>query len=149
MRQFLDDGANSTGLTALEEFSISNCGMTTPIPSLSGLTALRSFVANYNNLTGSIPSLNGLTSLQLLVLYGAGLTGPIPSLAGLTALQVLYVKDNQLTGAMPLPGPAIRSALLCGNSLRSTGDSTADAAWDAANFTGPVGGRPGWIACQR
>ncbi len=84
------------------------------------------------------------------MLYGGQLTGSIPTLAGLTALQVLLVKDNQLTGAMPLPGPAIRpGSALCGNFLRSTGDSTADAAWDASNFTSPVGGTPGWIACQR
>ena len=103
-------------------------------------------------LIGPIPSLSGLASLQLFDVAFNQLTGPVPSLNGLSSLFLLFLRDNQLNGPMALPpspsalSPGLTS--LCSNQLQSTGNPAADQAWDIAAGLTPVGGTPGWVACQ-
>ena len=141
-----------TGLSALQEFSVSGNQLTGSLPTLAGLTALVEFDASFNQLTGAMPSLAGLTALQYFDVGANQLTGSVPSLSGLAALKSFYVYLNRLTGPMALPPSP--SALLpgesnvCGNQLASTGNASADAAWDVASGSVPAFDKPGWLACQ-
>lgn len=139
-----------TGLIALQTFDVENNNLTGPLPALSGLTALKGFFVNSNACTGSIPALTGLTNLGALWVESNALTGSIPSLSALLAMSSFSTAFNQLSGVMPVPPntPFSLEAQLCGNDLQSTGSAPADAAWDVASGLTPIGGVPGWLACQ-
>jgi Leucine-rich repeat (LRR) protein len=92
-----------SGMTEIEDISLSDNALTGTIPSLAGLNNLQTLDLQNNQLSGTIPSLNGLSDLREFVVSRNQLTGSIPTVSGqgLSALRIFRVTDNQLTGTLP------------------------------------------------
>ncbi len=98
------DGVSTTGDERVTDLTLSENGLSGPIPAeLGGLSLIRSLWMFGNNLTGSIPAtLGDLSELRMLRLQNNDLTGSIPgSLGRLSNLTTLDVENNQLSGNIP------------------------------------------------